>query len=318
MNKTNIAVIGVGYLGKFHAEKYLAMQNATLVALCDTSDDAKEFAQTHSCSLIKDYKQLLGKVDAVSIATPTPTHFEIAQFFLENNVHVLIEKPITTTINEADTLIAIAKANKLVLQVGHVERFNTALKAINPLLNNPRFIESTRLAPFTQRGSDVNVILDLMIHDIDLIQFMVNSEITNISATGASLVTPYIDIGNARLEFENGAVANVTASRISLKRQRKIRIFQNDAYISVDLDKKKFTCHQKKEGQSAHYPDMPKIKSIRKTFGQGDAIWDEISDFLNAIQQHTHPLVSGLDGRNALATAIKITKIMKEKFQENG
>lgn len=311
MTNLRTAVIGVGYLGKYHAEKFKNLLNSKLVAVCDV-DPIKclEIATANQTEAINDYKTLLGQVDAVSIATPTPMHYEIGKFFLSHGVHVLMEKPITTTTEEADDLINIAKKNGVILQVGHLERFNSAIKAIEPSLANPRFIESVRLAPFKLRGTDVNVILDLMIHDIDIIQYIVNSDIKRISANGASVLSPFIDIANARIEFKNGCVANVTASRVSLKLERKLRVFQHDSYISMDLDKKKILIQCKSNEEI--YPGIPGISSVEKTFDQGDALKDEIEAFLNCIVHKKKPLVSGEEGKRALATAIKITQIVRE------
>jgi len=311
MNKVKTAVIGVGYLGHYHAEKYAKLPQSELIAICDTHAERRnEVAEAHQTTPIENYHNLVGKVDAVSIAVPTPAHFEVAKFFLENGIHVLLEKPITTTIEQADQLIAIAKKNNLVLQVGHLERFNNAIKGLDNHLSNPRFIESLRLAPFKLRGSDVNVVLDLMIHDIDIIQSFVKSEIHTIRASGASVLSPYIDIANARIEFENGCVANVTASRISLKTERSLRIFQHDCYIGLDLDRKRLNIHRK--GQKEMFPGIPEITREKHSFEKGDALNDQIISFLDAISNKTPPVVSGEDGKRALEIAIKITKIVHE------
>jgi len=311
MNKIRTAVIGVGYLGHYHAEKYAHLPSSELIAVCDINSERRtEVANVHQTTPIGNYHDLIGKVDAVSIAVPTPQHYEVAKFFLENGVHVLLEKPITTTIEEADHLITIAKQNKVLLQVGHLERFNNVIKGLENYLSNPRFIESLRLAPFKLRGSDVNVVLDLMIHDIDLIQSFVNSEIHNIQASGASVLSPYIDIANARIKFENGCVANVTASRISLKTERSLRIFQHDCYIGVNLDRKRLNIHRK--GTKEMFPGIPEITREKHTFENGDALKDQIEAFLAAITHKTPPVVSGEDGKRALEIAIEITKTVHE------
>lgn len=318
MTKTlKTAVMGVGYLGQYHAQKYALLPESELVAVVDLDlERAQEVAAQYHCQATSDYHSLIGKVDAVSIATPTPMHYAIAQFFLSHGIHVLVEKPITVTLAEADELIQLAKKNNLVLQVGHLERFNNAVKAVEPLLSNPRFIESIRLAPFKLRGADVNVILDLMIHDIDIIQSIVKSEIKEIRANGASILSPFIDIANARLEFKNGCVANVTASRVSIKTERKLRIFQHDGYISMDLDKKQLGLHRK--GTDEMFPGIPNITNETHHFDKGDALKDQIEAFLMAILHNKPPVVSGEDGRKALETAIKITHIAHrtEKSQE--
>lgn len=306
------AVIGVGYLGHYHAQKYAALPGAKLVAVCDNDTQrCQQIAADLNTEAVMDYHDLAGKVDAVSIAVPTPAHFDVAHFFLEQGVHVLVEKPITTTIEHAEILIKLAKQKQACLQVGHLERYNNVIKAAQPRLHNPRFIDSVRLAPFKLRGTDVNVVMDLMIHDIDIIQSLVNAKINHISANGASVLSDYIDIANARIEFDNGCVANVTASRISLKQERRIRLFQHDCYLSLDLDQKKLYCHQKGDGEM--FPGIPKIASEELSFDKGDALHDQIACFIDSIQTGKPVTVSGEDGRNALQVAIEITRIMREK-----
>lgn len=311
MKKIRTAVIGVGYLGTFHAEKYAHLHNAQLVAVCDDrSESAKKVAASLHCQPVSNYKTLIGQVDAVSIVVPTPLHHEIGSFFLSHGIHVLIEKPIAVTLKEADNLIKIAKKNKALLQIGHLERFNNTIKALAPLLHQPLFIESTRLSPFKLRGSDVSVILDLMIHDIDLIQSIVKSDIRDISANGAAVLTDSIDIANARITFKNGCIANVTANRVSQKTERKLRVFQHDCYIGADLHNKRLSIQRK--GSKEMFPGIPEITVEEKVFDQGDALKDEIEAFLNAIHNHQSPVVTGEDGRQALETALKITKIIKK------
>ena len=315
MKKVNVAVIGVGYLGKFHAQKYANAEQANLVAVCDIDLAlASQLAEQHQTEAVQDYRALLGRVDAVSIVAPTQLHHEIAHFFLENGVHVLLEKPIATTLEEAEDLIQTAKKNGALLQIGHLERFNNAIRELAPAIKRPMFIESTRIAPFKIRGADVNVVLDLMIHDIDIIQSLVKSDITDIRANGAPVVSEFIDVANARIEFANGCVANVTASRVSLKHERKMRIFQDDCYASLDLNNKKLAIHRK--GDKEMFPGIPAIDSKIKEFDQGDALNDEILAYLDSILHGTPLVVSGEDGKRALATAIRITKIVREQVAE--
>lgn len=310
MKKIKTAVIGTGYLGKYHVEKYATLPHSDLVAICDINlINTAELSEKYHVSAISDYQQLIGLVDAVSIATPTPLHFDIAHFFLKNNIHVLIEKPITTTVDEADGLIELAKQNNLTLQVGHLERFNPALKSFNPHLKIPRFIESQRLAPFKLRGSDVSVILDLMIHDIDIILSIVKSKIKDIRANGASVLTKLIDIANARLEFENGCVASITASRINPTSERRLRIFQPDCYTNVDLHRNKYRLYQK--GDEEIFPGVPNIDCEKIRLNKGDALKEEIEAFLNAIIHKTPPAVSGQEARDALLVAMQITDIIE-------
>ena len=310
MKKIRTAVIGVGYLGKFHAEKYAVLPQSELMALCDIDAvRCQEQARQLNVIPVTDYQSLIGMVDAVSVVVPTPMHHLVARFFLAHGVHVLVEKPIATTIEEADDLIAAAKANGVKLQVGHLERFNNAVKAVEPTISNPRFIESVRLAPFKLRGTDVNVVLDVMIHDIDIIQSIVKSDIRHIAANGASVLSPYIDIANARIEFVNGCVANVTASRVSWKTERKMRIFQYDSYIALDLDYKTIAVHRKGTGEM--FPGIPDIIREIQSFDKGDALKDQIESFLNAIIDDTTPVVTGQDGKKALATALEIALVVR-------
>ncbi len=315
MSKTRIAVIGVGYLGKFHADKYAQHPDVELIAVCDVNQDtANAIAKKHKIKAVSDYRELLGLVDAVSIAVPTIMHHEIGKIFLENNVHVLIEKPITQTVAEASELIEIAKRNNLVFQVGHLERFNSATLALDGYLDDPRFIESNRLAPFNPRGTDVNVVLDLMIHDIDIIQSIIKSPIKHIDAHGAPILSEYIDIANARITFENGCVANVTASRISFKTERKTRIFQPNSYISIDFQNKKFAVFNKGEGEM--FPGIPEINRKETVFEKSDSLLLEIKAFIHAVQTGTTPPVTGEDGRAALATAQEISRMIRANITD--
>lgn len=304
--KIRTAVIGVGYLGLFHAEKFAQLPESNLVGVVDTSGPrAEEVAAKVGTSAYTDFRELIGKVDAVSIVVPTQYHFEVARAFLERGVHVLLEKPITTTVAEADELIRLAEEKGAVFQVGHLERFNPVIVGLKGLLTGPRFIESIRIAPFKPRGTDVNVVLDLMIHDIDIIQTIVGSPVKQISSIGAPVFTDEEDIANARIQFENGCVANVTASRISLKSERKMRIFQSDSYISVDFQNKKLAVFRKGTGEM--FPGVPKVDMEETSFEQGDALKAEIASFLDCVRTGAQPVVSGQDGKRALETALKIS-----------
>jgi len=312
MNKIRTAVVGVGYLGQYHAEKYSNLPQSELIAVCDLDPDrCDKVAKQYNTRALLNYRDLVGQVDAVSIAVPTCQHFEVALFFIQNNIHVLIEKPITTTLEEANKLIRAAKEHCVLIQVGHIERFNHAIKALNQHLTRPHFIESLRLAPFKLRGSDVNVILDLMIHDIDLIQSLVKTKINTISASGAPILTPTIDIINARIEFENGCVANVTASRVSPKTKRSLKIFQHDCCISLNLARKNLIIYRK--GTKELFPGIPEMTREKFYFENGDALKDQIDAFLKAIIHKQPPVVSGEDGKRALEIAIKITEIVEER-----
>jgi predicted dehydrogenase len=307
MQPVRTAVIGVGYLGRFHAQKYAALPGSQLVAVVDARKDARdEVAAEVGCRAVADYRDILGEVDAVSIATTTPAHFPIARECLERGVHVLVEKPITETPDQARTLIEAANRRGCILQVGHLERFNSAILALEGVLGTPRFIESHRLAPFKERGTDVNVVLDLMIHDIDLIQSLVGSPIVSIDAVGTSVFSRELDIANARIRYANGCVANTTASRVSMKMERKLRLFQDDAYVSIDLQQKVLTIVRKPPAGAAVTPGQVSIEE--RSFEQGDALRFEIEAFLRSIREGRPPVVSGEDGLRALETAIRITE----------
>ena len=307
MDKIKAAVIGVGYLGRFHAQKYAQLPGCELVGVVDGRDEVRNAVAAEVGSrAFGDYRELLGKVDAVSVVTPTPAHFEIAEAFLTAGAHVLVEKPITETPQQARKLIARAAERKRILQVGHLERFNSAILAAEPHISSPRFMECHRLAPFKERGTDVNVVLDLMIHDIDLVQSLTGSEIVSIDAVGSPVFSGEIDIANARIRFANGCVANTTASRVSLKTERKLRIFEDAAYISLDLQQKILTLIRKRTEppQAGHLP----VSIEEANLEQGDALKSEIESFLDCIRNDRRPIVSGEDGLRALETAIRITE----------
>jgi predicted dehydrogenase len=310
MQDVRTAVIGVGYLGRFHAQKYATLPRSKLVAVVDADADARErVAAETGCRAIADFTEILGSVDAVSIATPTPLHHAIARECLERGVHVLVEKPITETIEEARQLVELAARKGLVLQVGHLERFNPAIQALAGTLRIPRFVESHRLAPFRERGTDVNVVLDLMIHDIDLIQSLVRSPIVSIDAVGTSVFSSGLDIANARIRYANGCVANTTASRVSMKTERKLRLFQDDAYVSIDLQQKVLTVVRKPpEGSGAA---LGQVVIEERTYEQGDALRLEIESFLESIAEGRPAAVSGEDGLQALATALRISTLVQ-------
>ena len=299
------AVIGVGYLGKFHAQKYAEIPGADLVAVVDVDSEARErVAMELGVDAVGDFRKLIGAVDAVSVVVPTPVHFEIAQAFLDSGTHVLVEKPITETLEQAARLIDIARQRSAVLQVGHLERFNPAVRALKPLLHNPRFVESVRIAPYNVRGTDVDVVLDLMIHDIDLIQFIAGSPIDRVEAVGAAIITDKPDVANARIRFQSGCIANVTASRTSLKVERKIRIFQESCYFSADLHQKAVSVYRKSESTTGPL-NLP-ISIEQLECDDDDALRLEIEAFLSAVRDGASPMVTGEDGKQALETAMDI------------
>jgi predicted dehydrogenase len=309
MKKIRTAVIGVGYLGRFHAQKYADLPDCELVGVVDQNERARTAVATElNVPAHADHRDLIGSVDAVSVVTHTPSHFAIAADFLRAGVHVLVEKPITETVAQAQELITLARAAGRVLQVGHLERFNAVILAAESQLKNPKFLECHRLAPFRERGTDVNVVLDLMIHDIDIVQSIVHSPLASIDAVGTPVFSEEIDIANARLRFANGCVANVTASRVSLKTERKLRIFQDDAYISMDLQQKVLSVIRKRPPDAPPGP-LP-VTIEEQNLEQGDALRAEIESFLGCVRSGNRPVVSGEDGLLALQTASRITDLI--------
>ena len=305
MEPIRVGVVGVGYLGRFHAEKYAGMKEVKLVGAVDIIPErAESVARRFGAEAFTDYMALMGKVDAVSVVVPTPVHFSISRDFLENHVDVLIEKPMAETLEESDTLIEIADSKGAIIQVGHLERFNPAVVALRNVVDCPLFIESHRLSIFKERGTDVDVVLDLMIHDIDIILNFVKAELKSIHAVGVPVISPRVDIANARLIFENGCVANVTASRISMKDMRKIRIFQKDAYVSVDYANHSIMIIRK-DDQGTGLP-VPGMSMERSNFDKADSLETELRSFVDSVKTRQTPLVSGRDGRNALRVALSI------------
>ncbi|MDB6046309.1 MAG: UDP-N-acetyl-D-glucosamine dehydrogenase [Gammaproteobacteria bacterium] len=315
MQKIRAAVIGVGYLGRFHAQKYAQAAQCELIAVADARQEARDkVAAELGARSVADYRELLGAVDAVSVVTPTPAHFAIARDFLAAGAHVLVEKPITETSAEARELIELAARSERILQVGHLERFNAAILAAEPHLRSPRFVECHRLAPYRDRGTDVNVVLDLMIHDIDIVQTIVGAPILTIDAVGTPVFSDEIDIANARIRFANGCVANATASRVSLKTERKMRIFEDDAYLSLDLQQKILTVIRKRDPSAAPGP-LP-VTIEEQNLDQGDALKAEIESFLDCIRTGRPPVVSGEAGLMALETAMRITEQVHQSLAD--
>jgi predicted dehydrogenase len=314
MEKAKVAVIGIGHLGTHHAKIYAQMPNVELINVCDIDPRrAKKAGHNYKTSFCTNYLELIGKVDAASIAVPTEQHFKIAKDLLENKIHCLIEKPITNNLQQAEQLVNMAERHNLILQVGHVERFNSAVRAVEPLCKNPRFIECHRMGPFKKRAIDVGVVLDLMIHDIDIILCIVKSPVADIEAVGTNVVTNHEDIANVRIKFQNGAIANISASRLSANEMRKIRIFQPDAYISLDYVKKRAVLFKKSsfpsaEGKRITRSNIPiKIK---------DALEEELASFINCVLQNQKPIVSGKEALDALRIALEITEQIKVKSQK--
>ncbi|MFZ0131813.1 MAG: Gfo/Idh/MocA family oxidoreductase [Desulfobacterales bacterium] len=312
-DKLRVGVVGVGYLGKFHAEKYARMADTRLVGVADIdAAAAAAVAENLKTAAFGRHTDLIGRVDAVSIVVPTLKHFRIAREFLENGVDVLIEKPMTATLAQADELVALAAARGLIIQVGHLERFNPAVVALRDIVKRPLFIESHRLSMFRGRATDVSVVLDLMIHDIDLISNFAQSDLVSVHAAGVPVVSGEVDIANARLEFDSGCVANVTASRISIKDERKIRLFQRECYTSVDFVDHHITVIRRKgEDPGGLIPGMD-IQNI--SFSPGDALDDELKAFVQSVRTRRPPQVDGAVGRDALRIALDVMTQINAKI----
>lgn len=309
--KIKAGVIGVGYLGRFHAQKYRDIDAVELVGVADTdSDRAAEVASECGCRSFADARELLESVDAVSIAVPTSQHHLVAVEALSHGVDVLLEKPMTVTLEEADHLIELAERNKLILQVGHLERFNPAVLAMKPFLTTPVFIESSRISTFKRRGVDVDVVLDLMIHDIDIILTIIDSPLKTIHTVGAPVVTDTTDIANARLIFENGATANITVSRVSLTNVRNMRIFQPGFYINVDFANKKIMTIELTDEQLAS--GMVRSERVVQSYAEEDALLNEITHFVTHVRNRTRPAVTGVEGRRALEVVMQVMEQIKE------
>lgn len=303
-NAVASAVVGVGYLGKFHAEKYAASTRANLIGVADIDKDrAKEIGDSLGARAFVDYRDLFGRVQCVSIAVPTRFHYQVARDFIDAGIDVLVEKPLTAEIAQARDLVAAAEAKNVLLQVGHLERFNPAIRRLEGIIKEPKFVECHRLAPFVERGTDVDVVLDLMIHDIDVIASLVRAPINRVEAVGVPVLTDKPDIANARINFANGCIANVTSSRVSLKRERKIRFFQPDAYISIDYDQRRAQIFYK-PAPGASWLD---IRTETIEIKEGDALADEIDSFLDCVSSRKLPLVGGAEGLRALEIASMIS-----------
>ena len=300
-----VAVIGTGHLGSIHAKLYKEIPGCSLEAICDTNDKTLDSVSKELGVLgVSDYRKLYGKIDAVSIATPTRMHFKVAADFLNNKMHALVEKPFTPTIEEADNLIKIADAHGLILQVGHIERFNSAFNATKKIIKDPKFIECHRLSPFPNRSLDVGAVLDIMIHDIDIILGLVNSPIEKIESVGVNVLTRFEDIANARITFRNGCVANLTASRVSEEIMRKIRIFQENTYISLDYKNAQAKVYRK---------GLLKITKEDLPIEKEEPLKKELESFIECVRGHKEPLVSGKVAREALDCALKIQNQIWDK-----
>lgn len=295
----NVGIIGIGKLGTIHLRIYRELPGIDNIYLVDI--DKEKLAAHAGLESFNNYRELAGKVDLVSIATPTATHFEIAKFFLGKRIPVLVEKPITQKLSQARALIKTAQAHKTLLVVGHVERYNNAYLAIKEMVHNPLFIECHRLSPYPNRSLDISVVLDVMIHDLDIILDLVRDKIRRIDAKGVTILSENADIANVRLTFKNGCIANITASRISAKRERKIRIFLNHCYISLDYAEQKGEIYQKIQGQ---------IKNQMLDINKEEPLKKEIVEFVDAVKARSFRLDEAIKAKDALALALKIQKII--------
>jgi len=305
--EVKIGVIGVGHLGQHHARLLTEIEGAKLVGICDVNEAGRELAEKYSVPFYNNYRELEGKVDAVTVVVPTVLHHEIARFFLERNVHTFIEKPCTKTLDEANDLVSLAGKKQLTLQVGHVERFNAAILKLQSLCESPRFIECQRMGPFSPRIQDVGVVQDLMIHDIDIVLSLVRSPIKHIDAVGIPVLTDNEDIANAHIVFENGCIANLTASRISEERIRKLRIFELDKYCSLDYANQAITLRRKSNLEE-------KIIREELEVHKAEPLRLELGHFITCIKERKKPLVTIEDGKNALEVAVEILEQVKHNL----
>ncbi len=312
--KIKIAVIGVGYLGNFHSEKYSKIPDVELVAVIDSNlERAKSIAERYGAQYGVDFREILPKVDAVSIVVPTYAHYEVAKVCLESQVDVLVEKPMTQRVWEAQALMTLSEEKKRILQVGHLERFNPALLKATQFLTRPLFIECHRLNSFVERGTDVDVILDLMIHDLDIILNFVKSEVCQIDAMGTPVLSKNIDIASCRIQFQNGCVANLTASRISPNPMRKMRIFQPDGYVSIDFGKAHVNVFRKVIDT---HSQIPEIQGEEFPLEKKDALEEEIKSFIASIQNRSQPVVSTRGALEALRLAHQIVDKIKKTMKK--
>lgn len=312
----SMAVVGVGHFGRYHAQKIARLPGVRLTALADLDGDraatvARELeAEGAAPEPVTDHRALLGRVDAVSVVVPTLSHVDIALEFIESGADVLVEKPIANDLQGGRRLVEAARRHGRILQVGHLERFSGVAESLRESLNRPLFIDSVRIGPFKPRGTDVSVILDLMIHDLDLILSLVDAPILSVDAAGAPVFSEREDIASARLKFDNGCIANITASRISLKTERRMRIFQPDAYISVDFDKRAIRTVRKGSGASP-FPGVPPVAIAERDYSEGDPLEREMAAFVAAVRARSAPIVSGEDGLRALDAAIQVTESLR-------
>lgn len=310
MRELKAAVVGAGRLGALHAAKYAALPGVRLSHVVDIDPArAERVARLTGAAALTDYQALLGHVDLVSVATPTVTHLEIASRLLAGGIDVLVEKPMTATLEQARQLAALAQGSDRILAVGHLERFNPAVVRSRPFIKGPKFIECHRLAPFTERGTDVDVIFDLMVHDLDVILSITSAEVASVEAVGVAVLTERIDIANARLKFDDGMIANLVTSRVSQRRERKIRFFQPDAYISLDYEGRTVQIYRRDPPPPGQM--YPTISAEHIDLREGDPLADEIGDFVGGARTRSRPQVGVMDGLRVVELCEQISSAIK-------
>ena len=307
MSSVKVGVVGVGYLGQHHARIYSEIPETTLVGVVDINQErAREIAKRYSTTPYYDYRELFGKIDAVSIVVPTVLHRLIAGHFIEEGINILIEKPVTTTLEEARELMEMANRKKVILQVGHIERFNSAVIELSKIIDRPVFIDCYRMGPYTNRNTDVGVVLDLMIHDIDIVMSIVKSKVTKISAFGYPVFSRQEDIANSQILFENGCIANLTASRITRKKIRRMEVTEVDAFISIDYLEQELAVYKKTT------TGVPPILMDKPMMQKGEPLRFELEHFTRCVKNGERPLVGLEEGKNALEVALKILEEIKK------
>jgi predicted dehydrogenase len=310
MRKIRVGVVGIGHLGNYHLQKYEKIPGCSIAGVSDMDKERSlKAGESYQCEAFTDHRKLIGRVDAVSVAVPTISHHEIAKDFLLEGIDVLLEKPITLTLEEAEDIISIAENRGAILQIGFIERFNPAILALKSVMGSPLFIESHRLHPFLSRGTDVDVILDLMIHDLDIIIDFVQSPVTNVDAVGVSVLSDKVDIANARITFESGCVANITASRVTNKKMQKIRFFEVDGYHSVDYANRELVSLNRKNGPDGRM----EIGENEVEIIMHDPLEEEVKAFIDCVITRKPAPVAGSDGKRSLELALRILEKIKER-----
>lgn len=309
-NRVVIAVVGLGHMGSLHLQKFSNIEEVEIAFVCDSNEDrAKEISEKYSCSYVTEYNSIpIDKVQAVIIASDTLTHFDVGKYFLSQGIDVLIEKPIASTVEQARELVSIADSHSCILQIGHLERFNPVFVKLKEALTRPRYFEVKRITPFRGRGADVDVVLDLMIHDLDLLLDLIGEDVIKIDAVGIPVLTPNVDLAQVRLEFVSGIVANLSTSRVALGSERTMRVFQPDEYLHVDFQNRKFKLARKLNDDGP----IPQIHFEEENYEQSDALYSQALSFIDSVRKRGKVIVSGLDGLRTLDIAEKVASSIKE------